>query len=229
MKVSMKTKRIIIVSIGISIALVMLSIMGFLSLLHNSTGYVIGTKLFFTHCSALKLSYATIVPMLQFIFPCIVAALMLAGMVKSVFKSLQKIKRCSRLIKNFPVIALEESSKLKNIIHELNLTSSVYFFDTHLVSAFTAGILFPKIYVSTGMAARLSEDELKSVMLHEKYHIENRDVLKIFLVEYLADCLFFLPVFRQVSKLYGEYLEKVIDEKVSRFFGEVLSKWQRHC
>lgn len=220
----MRTPRIFIILIFSSMLLFILSGMGISYIFMNLPGYISGIELFFTHCFSLALLPLTILPMLRFSLPCIVAALLISGFFRAVYKSLQKIKRNRQILKSFHEIDLEKSVRLKRIITELKFLNRVCLFESdNLLYAFTSGFIRPGIYLSTGLVTNLSDRELKAVILHEKYHIERKDLLKLFFITFLEDWLFFLPVYQWLSRVYYERMEKVTDHKVVSFLGEPIS------
>ena len=60
--------------------------------------------------------------------------------------------------------------------------------------AITMGFLRPKIVLSTGLISLLDSDELKAVVYHEMFHKENRDPLKIFLIELCSSTIRYIPI-----------------------------------
>ncbi|MHB8659578.1 MAG: M56 family metallopeptidase [Solirubrobacteraceae bacterium] len=64
--------------------------------------------------------------------------------------------------------------------------------------AFCAGLLRPRVYLSTGALARLDRAELRAVLAHEAHHVKQRDPLRLLIARTLSDALFFLPVMRQM-------------------------------
>lgn len=60
--------------------------------------------------------------------------------------------------------------------------------------AITMGFIFPKIILTTGLINLLTNDELKAVILHEEYHKENRDPLKLFLLSLSSSLLWYIPI-----------------------------------
>jgi len=84
-------------------------------------------------------------------------------------------------------------------------------FEDRSPSAFTAGFIKPKIYVSTGLVDALDENELRAVVLHESHHRESRDPLKGLFVSFVSDLLFFLPVSRWLKKAYHLAAEVTAD------------------
>lgn len=60
--------------------------------------------------------------------------------------------------------------------------------------AFCAGLLRPRVYVSTGTLALLGDQELDVVLAHERHHALRRDPLRLATGRVLARALFFLPL-----------------------------------
>lgn len=82
--------------------------------------------------------------------------------------------------------------------------------------AFCAGLVRPRIYVSTGTLATLSDLELGAVVAHEGHHARLRDPLRVFLARALSDGLFFLPALRPLSERYAEVAELAADRAAVR-------------
>ena len=66
--------------------------------------------------------------------------------------------------------------------------------DGSLKTAFTCGLLRPRIYISTGLLRGLEKDELRAVFLHELKHKRGYDPLKFLLIGFARDAFFYLPV-----------------------------------
>lgn len=77
--------------------------------------------------------------------------------------------------------------------------------------AFCAGLLRPRIYVSTGAVAALAEDELQAVLAHERHHARCRDPLRLLIARTARDALFFLPGMRQLAERYAALAELAAD------------------
>jgi len=60
-----------------------------------------------------------------------------------------------------------------------------------LAVAFSAGLLRPRIYVSTALLRRVSPSELEATLLHEVAHVKRRDPLRCWLVELVVWSLWF--------------------------------------
>ena len=85
--------------------------------------------------------------------------------------------------------------------------------------AFCAGLLRPRIYVSTAALEMLSPAELGAVIAHEAHHQARHDPLRILSARVLADALFFLPGLRRLGQRYRELAELAADEAATRAEG----------
>jgi hypothetical protein len=61
-------------------------------------------------------------------------------------------------------------------------------------AAFCAGLLRPRVFVTSGMVASLADDELDAVLVHEAEHAHRRDPLRRLAGRAAADVLFWLPL-----------------------------------
>lgn len=64
--------------------------------------------------------------------------------------------------------------------------------------AFVAGSFHPRVYVSRGMVSRLSLEELKAVMRHERHHAVHLHPLQSYVIALFSYALFFVPSFKDV-------------------------------
>jgi Zn-dependent protease with chaperone function len=78
--------------------------------------------------------------------------------------------------------------------------------------AFCAGLLRPRVHLSTGAVAMLSEAELAAVVAHERHHVRRRDPLRLFLVRTVADALFVLPALPRLAERYAALVELGADD-----------------
>jgi hypothetical protein len=82
--------------------------------------------------------------------------------------------------------------------------------------AFCAGLLRPRIYLSTGALRNLGRDELEAVLAHEEHHRMRRDPLRIALARVFSHAFFFLPVLRRLSDRYCAVAELAADDAAVR-------------
>jgi Zn-dependent protease with chaperone function len=72
--------------------------------------------------------------------------------------------------------------------------------DDERPECFCAGLLRPRIYITTGALARLDAPALEAVLVHEHQHARRRDPLRLAASRVLARCLFFLPAVRELRR-----------------------------
>ena len=78
--------------------------------------------------------------------------------------------------------------------------------------AFCAGLIRPRVYVSTGAVALLDEDALHAVLAHERRHALRRDPLRLASGRVIARVLFFLPGIKPLSARQRALAELSADE-----------------
>jgi beta-lactamase regulating signal transducer with metallopeptidase domain len=78
--------------------------------------------------------------------------------------------------------------------------------------AFCAGLLRPRVYISTGALALLDADALEAVLLHERHHARQRDPLRLACGRAATRALFFLPGFGQLIARQSALAELSADE-----------------
>jgi Zn-dependent protease with chaperone function len=66
--------------------------------------------------------------------------------------------------------------------------------DSPAASAFCAGLLRPRVFVTSGMVAALAAEELDAVLVHEAEHARRRDPLRRLAGRAAAEVLFWLPL-----------------------------------
>lgn len=82
-----------------------------------------------------------------------------------------------------------------------------YVFADDAPNAFCAGLLRPRIFVSTGTLETLRRDELDAVLAHEAHHARSRDPLRLLLARTARDGLFFLPGMHDLAERYAALAE----------------------
>lgn len=76
----------------------------------------------------------------------------------------------------------------------LGLAGRLTVFDSRLPLAFTAGLVRPRVHISSAAVHALEPDELEAVLLHERAHLVARDPLRVAVARLLAGALFFVPL-----------------------------------
>src|SRR5581483_7507201 len=78
--------------------------------------------------------------------------------------------------------------------------------------AFCAGLLRPRVYVSSGAVALLDQRALGAVLAHERHHARSRDPLRLAVSRVLAHALFFVPGLRELGRRRRLLAELSADE-----------------
>lgn len=91
----------------------------------------------------------------------------------------------------------------------LGLAGRLTVFSSPGALAFTAGLLRPRVYLSSAAVEALASDELEAVLLHERAHMLARDPLRVAVARLLTSALFFIPL---ADALRGQFeLAKELD------------------
>jgi Peptidase family M48 len=84
--------------------------------------------------------------------------------------------------------------------------------DDERPQAFCAGLLKPRVYVSSGTVALLDETALDAVLAHEAHHATRRDPLRLAVGRVLARGLFFVPGLAELVRRQQDLAELGADE-----------------
>lgn len=94
------------------------------------------------------------------------------------------------------------STPLVHAAEQLGLASRLDLVATPQPFALCYGWLRPRVLLTTGLIETLDEQELDSVLAHERYHLLQRDPLKILVARALSDAVFFFPLLRDLVDNY---------------------------
>lgn len=70
--------------------------------------------------------------------------------------------------------------------------------DDPRVHAFCAGLISPKVYVSSGLLRTISRDEVAAVLLHEAHHLRQRDPFRLIIADIVHYLVAPFPAFRTI-------------------------------
>jgi Zn-dependent protease with chaperone function len=94
----------------------------------------------------------------------------------------------------------------------LRRDGDTFVFDDPAPQAFCAGLLRPRIYLSSGAVAALDAEALDAVIAHERCHRDRRDPMRVLLATALSEALFFLPVVTRLRDRFVAVLELDADD-----------------
>jgi len=107
---------------------------------------------------------------------------------------------------------VERSARIREIAAGLGLGNSVVPVDHPAMPIFCAGLFRPRLYLDRRAAGQLSDDELRAVLEHERYHLRHRDSLRRWIVEAMTLPLRVVPGFGSVVRDYRSWVELAADE-----------------
>ncbi len=85
--------------------------------------------------------------------------------------------------------------------------------------SFVYGARAPRVVISSGLLSKLSADELRAALEHERYHVRNLDPLRDAIAAAAVDAMFFLPVLRSLRGRYMEARELTADRRAMVIVG----------
>lgn len=132
----------------------------------------------------------------------------------------------------FAVLALAARSAVRQLaasrryLESLNVvgptpceTPRTFVYRDDTPQAFCAGLLRPRIFVSSAAMHALTRDELEAVLAHERHHARCRDPLRLLFARTVSDALFFLPGMREIASRYAALAEVAADGAAVRANG----------
>lgn len=130
-----------------------------------------------------------------------------------------KLLRTALFIRKIMGTRVITPKKIGNITKELKITTKVDVVESDLYSPFCYGLLKPRICISLKLVNSLSTGEIKTVLLHESYHLNNKDPLKILLSEIAASMFFFVPILKDIRNYYILSKEIAADQLAVKLAG----------
>lgn len=158
-------------------------------------------------------SGGSLLPVLLFI------ALVAAGLAFGARSVARQIVASQRLGRRVRGLALELPDELALTAAAVGLGGRVVLLDAPERFSFAYGVLTPRVALSRGLLEGVSDDELRAVLEHERYHVCNLDPLKVVFVQALSAAFFFLPVLDSLRTRYLAGRELAADRRAVRACG----------
>jgi Zn-dependent protease with chaperone function len=108
---------------------------------------------------------------------------------------------------------------LAQTARQTGLAGRVVLVDATDSFSFVYGTMTPRVVVSRGLIERATDDELRAVLEHERYHVRNIDPLKAAIVRVLSEALFFLPALDSLRARYVAGRELAADRRAVALCG----------
>lgn len=113
------------------------------------------------------------------------------------------------------------SRRIDGIAAELGLAGRVDIVRDPRPFSFCFWFRRPRICLSTGLIKRLDDGELRAVLLHERYHLRQRDPMRLVIARYFAAGLYVVPVVEELVEYYSVQKEVAADQAAVRAMGGV--------
>lgn len=103
---------------------------------------------------------------------------------------------------------------LANVLARNGLRARIVIAPSPRPVAFTAGLMSPRIVISTGLLDALDAAELEAVLLHEYSHLCAKDPVYAAVGKALSAAFFYLPVVRRLIERHQAAVELAADQDV---------------
>lgn len=126
--------------------------------------------------------------------------LLLGGAGYATFDRVRAAVRLKRALRGLELRRPPRGSRVARTASEVNLPPSrIYLASGNGCPAFTFGGLRPRVCIAQSLASSLSDDELRCVLAHEACHVRRRDPLRLSVLRFLAQTLFWIPALRRMA------------------------------
>jgi beta-lactamase regulating signal transducer with metallopeptidase domain len=118
--------------------------------------------------------------------------------------------RCTSQVMQYAQIPLPLEFRTQVIVFGLD-PNQLVFIQSPQPIVFCFGFLRPRICLSTGLLELLSRTQVNAALMHEEYHRQRFDPLRLLLIEAVTGALFFLPIVREWRSITQIRLELAAD------------------
>jgi len=114
--------------------------------------------------------------------------------------ALRSVWREQRLIRALPTVRLDESDYAQ--VRPPLAGERIHVLSSHRPMAFCAGLLRPRVVLTSALLDTLAEDERRAVVTHELSHARDRGPLKLACLRLLVRAFFWVPLLRDLVARY---------------------------
>lgn len=108
--------------------------------------------------------------------------------------------------------------KLNQIAYQIGLENKIIEIESNDPAVFCSGFIKPRVYISSAIINSLSDDELKTVLLHEQHHLQAHEPIKLFMAKIVGSAFFFMPGVKSLARQYAVFSELAADAKATADF-----------
>ncbi len=143
------------------------------------------------------------------------------GIVLGAGSVLRQLAGTAKLIRALLARTVPMPARVRSAARGLGLDGRVDVVDDERPFSFCYWFLRPRLCLSTALVCRLKHDELRAVLLHERYHLRQRDPLRLVVARSCAAGLYVVPVVEELVGFYTLQKEIAADEEAVRAAGGV--------
>ena len=150
-----------------------------------------------------------------------IAAVLLAGVAsaRALGAGRRALRADRRLREELNAVSRPLPPRLRDAAAAAGLEGRVSLLDLEESSCFVHGALTPRVAISRGLLARLSEGELRAVLEHERYHVGAADPLRGVIAEAIVAAFVSAPPVRALLASYEASREMAADRRAARCCG----------
>jgi Zn-dependent protease with chaperone function len=126
---------------------------------------------------------------------------------------IRQVLATARLSRQVRRLRAPLTGELRTAAERTGLTGRVDLVDAAAPFCYVYRALRPRVVVSRGLLATVSELELRAVLEHERYHVDNLDPLKLALIQATRSALFMLPILQSLLRRYLTARELAADRQ----------------
>jgi hypothetical protein len=130
----------------------------------------------------------------------LLTGLVVIGSLAALARTLTRAWREQRLLRRLPATPVGET-RYADLQAEAGAVP-IGIVPASAVNAFCAGILRPRVLVTSGLLERLDADEQRAAIVHELEHARSRGPLKVALARMTARSFFWVPALRDLADRY---------------------------
>jgi beta-lactamase regulating signal transducer with metallopeptidase domain len=155
----------------------------------------------------------------------VVALLLLAlatlGIALGVSSLLRQLYATLRLIRSLLARRVATPQTVRRAARGLGIERRVDVVEDERPFSFCYWFIRPRICLSTALVDRLGPEELRAVLLHERYHLVHRDPLRLVVARYFAAGLYVVPVVEDLVEHFTLEKELEADQHAVATMGTV--------
>lgn len=139
--------------------------------------------------------------------------LLAGGLTYALFSRFRAVRALRMTLSALPSEELAENHPFGAVARTLGLRRESLRIVRNLPTpAFTAGWVRPRVFIAHEVRELLTTEEVTALLAHETAHVRRHDPLKLSLLRFLADTLFYIPALRTLADDVADEAEIAADD-----------------